>query len=139
MPVPPHRFLSLGVTSCGSPSCRVSFREPGNAKAVRNCCGPKRSTFTWFFSRKNHTSRSLSDHGNCETAIRCHVSIATRKSRREKILRRKGQLTQSYSPHTAVSSVVRSKANTINTVIVTFSLPSRSPHHYHLRLLTARA
>jgi hypothetical protein len=54
-----------------------------------------------------------------------------------KIMWRKGQLTQSYSPHTAVSSVVRSKANTINTVIVTFSLPSRSPHHCGRRLLTA--
>jgi hypothetical protein len=57
----------------------------------------------------------------------------------QKIMRRKGQLTQSYSPHTAVSSVVRSKANTINTVIVTLSLPSRSPHHSGRRPLTADA
>jgi hypothetical protein len=34
---------------------------------------------------------------------------------------------------------VRSKTNTINTFIVTLSLPSRSPHHYRLHRLTARA
>jgi hypothetical protein len=38
-------------------------------------------------------------------------------------------------PHSAVSS----NANTINTVIVTLSLPSRSPHHCGHQLLTADA
>jgi hypothetical protein len=56
-----------------------------------------------------------------------------------RIMRRRGQLTQSYSPHTPLSTAVRSKANAINTVIVTLSLPSRSPHHCGRRLLTAAA
>jgi hypothetical protein len=38
-------------------------------------------------------------------------------------------------PHSAIGS----NANTINTVIVTLSLPSRSPHHCGHQLLTADA
>jgi hypothetical protein len=56
----------------------------------------------------------------------------------QKILWRKGQLTQSYYPLTAHSRAVRPKTNTINIVIVTVSLLSRSPHHFGRRLLTAR-
>jgi hypothetical protein len=50
-----------------------------------------------------------------------------------------GAVNSKLLPPTAVSSVVRSKANTINTAVVTLSLPSRSPHHSGRRLLTAGA
>jgi hypothetical protein len=35
----------------------------------RNWCRPKRRPFSWFSSKENHTSRSLSGHSNCETAL----------------------------------------------------------------------
>jgi hypothetical protein len=55
-------------------------------------------------------------------------------------MREKGQLTQSYSPPGMVCQrPFTAKTNTMNTFIVTLSLPSRSPHHYRVRLLTARA
>jgi hypothetical protein len=50
-----------------------------------------------------------------------------------------GAVNSKLLPHTAVSAVVSSNANTINTVIVTLSLPSRSPHHCGHNLLTADA
>jgi hypothetical protein len=55
-------------------------------------------------------------------------------------MREKGQLTQSYSPPGMVCQrPFTAKTNTMNTFIVTLSLPSRSPHHYRLQLLTAPA
>jgi hypothetical protein len=50
-----------------------------------------------------------------------------------------GAVNSKLLPHKVNPQLFRPKINTINTVIVTFSLPSRSPHHYRLRLLTARS
>ena len=35
----------------------------------RNWCRPKRQAVSWFSSKENHTSRSLSGHRNCESAL----------------------------------------------------------------------
>jgi hypothetical protein len=36
----------------------------------RNWCRSKRQAFSWFSPKENHSSRSLSDHSNCETALK---------------------------------------------------------------------
>ena len=38
-------------------------------RQFRNWCRPKRLAFSWFSPKENHTSRSLSAHSNCETAL----------------------------------------------------------------------
>ena len=43
-------------------SCRL--------EQFRNWCRPKRQAFSWFSLKENHSSRSLSDHSNCETALK---------------------------------------------------------------------
>jgi len=48
-------------------------RDQKNSAATleqfRNWCRPERQAFSWFSSKENHTSPSLSGHSNCETAL----------------------------------------------------------------------
>src|SRR5580658_9498164 len=39
-------------------------------KRFRNWFRPKPRVFSWFSPKENHSSRSLSGHSNCETALR---------------------------------------------------------------------
>jgi hypothetical protein len=42
---------------------------PAQLQRFRNWCRPKPRTFSWFSPKENHSSRFLSGHGNCETAL----------------------------------------------------------------------
>jgi RND family efflux transporter MFP subunit len=48
---------------------RKSNRYTCELQRFRNWCRPKARTFSWFSPKENHSSRSLSGHGNCETAL----------------------------------------------------------------------
>src|SRR5580658_8139730 len=44
-------------------------------KRFRNWFRPKPRVFSWFSPKENHSSRSLSGHSNCETAL-CAIAVA---------------------------------------------------------------
>src|ERR1700733_13890879 len=55
------------------PNCmRLSAKKVAHlcSRPVLRCRkSGKRSSFSWFSPKENHTSRSLSGHSNCETAL----------------------------------------------------------------------
>src|ERR1700722_18818182 len=62
------------MKAAGRCSTRWTVPSPsaGEAKQFRNGRKSKLQAFSWFSPRENHSSRSLSDHSNCETALRRH-------------------------------------------------------------------
>jgi hypothetical protein len=97
---PPPRvrtWASLNPVGCGprhKTRRRPGFRRLGR---FRNWCRPKRRPFSWFSSKENHTSRSLSGHSNCETALERYGAPRSGVERR---LSASGQLTE----HTALTA-----------------------------------
>ncbi len=81
-----HYPRRVEATGCGQPHSHVGWsifrfmalplripmfsldRDP-IPRQFRNWCRPKRLAFSWFSPKENHTSRSLSAHSNCETAL----------------------------------------------------------------------
>jgi sortase A len=45
------------------------MRKTTQLEEFRNWCKPKRQGLSWFSLKENHSSRSLPDHSNCETAL----------------------------------------------------------------------
>jgi hypothetical protein len=71
-----NRNKVSGVEAIFVPSRHLFFRTARDCEEIlqlewwlelfRNWCRPERYAFSWFSSKENHTSRSLSGHSNCE-------------------------------------------------------------------------
>ncbi len=58
--VEPRNYMRLSVNKVAHNCSRPGLRRRKSGE---------RQAFSWFSPKENHTSRSLSDHSNCETAL----------------------------------------------------------------------